>query len=315
MPSEILICPWPATQTKKGIICCGATTEAVLQRNQEASKRWPQVALDFEHNTVPESKTYTGEPAKVAAWGTLDMRPGTGIFLSAVEWTTEGEAHVRGGHAKGISPAAALNEDGEVILIHSAGLCRHQEIDGLTLFSSDTTLRDLITTAQQTESDTVNMKSAISLCNVFLASANLAVIPDDATAEQIEKLAGEGADKIKAAMAAKDKEKDKTEVSTFSAELTEMRETITKMKKDGILSSAIAAGKMVLFSAEDIDKMDLNTLSDHVDKLPAGQVPMERRTVDGLKTFRSELNTSGGFSDVHRSLGLSKEDLEKYGPK
>lgn len=310
LPTEILICPWSKQDTKKGVILCGATTEHVLMRNQMAAKRHPRVALDFEHNTVPESPTFKAD-AKVAAWGTLDMRPGKGIFLSAVEWTPEGESHVRGGHAKGISPAAARNDDGEVIFIHSAGLCRHQEIDGLTLFSASADLRDLITTANQTTPDTdMDLKAVTKLCNVFLGSAGLELIPDTATAEQIEAAAGKGADAIKAAMG-KGKE---TGTETFSADITALRKELDGIKKDRILSDAIRDGKIVAFTAEQIAAMDVDTFASHVGKLEAGKVPMDKRTPEGIATF-SSTTPSSGLDQTLTRMGLTKDDLTKYGPK
>lgn len=313
LPTEILICPWEKKDTKKGVILCGATTEQVLMRNQMAAKRHPRVALDFEHNTVPESPSFQAD-AKVAAWGTLDMRPGKGIFLSAVEWTPEGESHVRGGHAKGISPAAARNDDGEVIFIHSAGLCKHQEIDGLTLFSASADLRDLITTANQTTTNDMDLKAVIKLTNIFLGSAGLDLIPDSATVEQIEALAGKGADKIKEAMG-KGKEKETETATTFSAEITAMRKELDGIKKDGILSAAIRDGKIVAFTADEIDKMDLATFSSHVSKLEAGKVPMEKRTPEGIATFSASTTQSSGLDQTLSRMGLTKEDFTKYGPK
>ena len=316
MPAEILICPWAGQKTQKGLITCGADTEALLEANNKTAKRFPRVALDFEHNTVPGSKSYRGEPAKVAAWGDLDVRPGEGIFLSALDWTPEGEEHVRNGHAKGISPAAKLNDKGEVIFIHSAGLCRHQEIDGLTLFAASDDLKDLINTANQNTTHDMDTQAVKALCNVFLGSAGLPLIPDAATVEDMQRLAGEGADKIKAAM-----NKGGDETKTFSADIKVLKESIETLKKDNVklqkerlLDGAIRDGKVIAFTAEQIDAMEVATFSAHITALPAGQVPMEKHTPDGAKTFSAD-GGSNGFTEVHRRMGLTKGDLEKYGPK
>lgn len=312
LPVEILICPWGARRTRKGVICCDATTEAVLAVNNRTAKRFPRIALDFEHNTVPGAGAYHGEPAMVAAWGDLDIRPGEGLYLSAVEWTPEGETHVRGGHAKGVSPALRLNDEGSVIFVHSAGLCRHQEIDGLTLFAADD-LGPLITTANQNTTNDMDLAAALKLCNVFLGSAGLSLIPDTATVEDVERLAGEGADKIKAAMTGAKKD----DPQTFSAEIMVLRESIETIKadnlrlqKDRIMDAAIRDGKVVAFTAAEIDAMDVKTFSAHVAALEPGKVPMESRATEAVKTF-----SAAEFNAVHRRMGLTKEDLEKYAPK
>jgi hypothetical protein len=80
------------------------------------------------------------------------------------------------------------------------------------------------------------------------------------------------------------------------------------------MDGAIRDGKIVQFSAEEIEKMDLKTFSAHVEKLEAGKVPMEKRTPEGVKTF-SAADAKPGFNDSMQRMGLSKEDFEKYGPK
>jgi phage I-like protein len=131
LPNRLLIVPWGKTETIQGPIICNATTLRELPANQARRKR-DRVALDFQHNTVEGSQFYKGEPAKVAAFASMEVVEGEGIYLSNIEWTPDGKAFAADGHYPDLSPAIITNDKGEVVLVHSAGLVRQGEIDGMT---------------------------------------------------------------------------------------------------------------------------------------------------------------------------------------
>lgn len=309
LPTEIRICPWEQTQTSKGIISCGASTEALLMQNQKAAKRHPRLALDFEHNTVEGSTHFQPGNAPVAAWGDLEMRPGQGLFLCSLEWTPEGEAHVRGGHARGISPATARNEKGEVIFVHSAGLCRHQEIAELSLDKFSADIVGLINAANTNDMD---IKAIILLCNAFLGAAGVEQIPETATIEDVQRLATEGAGKIKDAIAAKKEEKKEDKTDTFSADLTGLREELNAEKKSRLLDNAIRDGKLVVLSADQIKGMTVDAFSAHIGALQSGVVPLDRRTPEKVQTFSADGGMSAEERAIMKQFGISEEDWKKH---
>jgi len=136
LPKRLNVAPWGVHDTAKGRITIGQATLRNLPVAQKAAN-FDRVALDFNHNTVPGSEAYAGEPAKVAAWGVPTVESGVGIILDALDFTSEGAAAVQGRHYIDLSPTLQLDANGETVFIHSAALCRQGAIPGLSLFSAD----------------------------------------------------------------------------------------------------------------------------------------------------------------------------------
>jgi len=130
LPERILILAWGEHDTTKGkVICDDITMKQLTAYN--AAQNWDRIALDFEHNSVPGSPTYQGEPVKVAGYGTLQLVAGEGIYLVMSSWTAEGREYAAGGHYGDLSPVVKVNDENEVIGLHSAALCRHGATPGL----------------------------------------------------------------------------------------------------------------------------------------------------------------------------------------
>lgn len=106
LPNRLLILPWGESSydggTHKLIV-----NEAAISRIKEAqaASNFDKLALDFNHNSIPGSESYSGEPVKVAAYGVLEIVPNVGIYLANLEWTEDGINAWRGRHYKDISPA------------------------------------------------------------------------------------------------------------------------------------------------------------------------------------------------------------------
>ena len=332
LPSRLLICPWGTHDTGKGVVTCNATTAGLLLRNQAATKRL-KVALDFQHNSVETSKTYTGEPLKVAAYGALELVEGEGIYLSALEWTPEGKDHAANGHYPDISPALKLNDQREVIWVHSAGLVRQGEIDGLELFDAGDTINAVLNMGLDT--GMMNWTASRELLNIFLATVGME-IPDNATYDETKSLAARGAKKLEAGMATPEAKAaaaatdnpdtntdTDTEITTMNADeinqlktrLERAEQRADKADKDAIQAKAIAAGKVIPLSAEDIAGFSVEQFSAICDRLPAGQVRMESR---GDGQVKSETLTFAANTELAATLsrmGITQEEFEQYGPK
>ena len=287
-------------------------------RNQAATKR-QRVALDFQHNSVETSKTYTGEPLKVAAYGALEVIEGEGIYLNALEWTPEGREHAAKGHYPDISPALKLNDQREVIWVHSAGLVRQGEIDGLELFDAGDTLCAVLNMGIQT--GLMSWTGTRELLNIFLAMVGV-TIPEGASYEEMKDQAEAGAKKIEAGLATAEAKSaiaalDNPEIETMNAaELTELKNRVTaaekradKAEKNAIIEKATAAGKVIPFDASIIDTLTVEQFSAAVDKLPAGQVRTESRG-DG-KVAGTVETFCAADKEVMQQLGLTEEQWKK----
>jgi phage I-like protein len=148
LPARINVAPWGTHTTSKGRVIVNETTARELPANQKRTNL-DRVALDFNHNTVPDSETYRGEPAKIAAMGTPSVVPGEGIILDDLDWTPEGRDYVGNKHYVDLSPTIQMSPQDEVVLLHSAAVCRAGAVPGLTLFSANPLVESAIISDDQ----------------------------------------------------------------------------------------------------------------------------------------------------------------------
>jgi phage I-like protein len=307
LPQRILVAPWGEHQTAKGKIIVNETTLKELA-GYNARMGWDRPALDFEHNSVPGSPTYQGEPVKVAGYGRLMTVEGEGVFLLMSEWTQEGKEYAAGGHYGDLSPVVHLNDKQEVIGLHSAALCRHGATPGLIFLSATSTQ----TTMDKTE--TKPPQSADELMTALKGALNL---PADATPGDV--MTG-----LTKALAAKVEVEKKDEVKpekddavkTLTATVTSLADTVKALsatveggERASILAQANREGKQVPKTAE---ALPLDQLKALCAELPV-TVPLEKRTADATTLM---LSGTGGAdpaaNEVSKHTGVSDEDRKKY---
>lgn len=138
LPTRMVVFPWGEHKTAKGSFNVNEVTLSALPANQALSN-FDRVVLDFDHNTVPGSATYKGEPAAIAATARVVCLSGEGIVYEDIEWTAEGRQFIGGGHYRDLSPAVKRDAKNNVIFLHSAAACRQGAVPGLILFSADQT--------------------------------------------------------------------------------------------------------------------------------------------------------------------------------
>lgn len=288
LPTRLLVVPWGTHQTAQGTIICNATTLRELAQNQLAIKR-DRVALDFQHSTVEGSKWYKGEPAKVAAFASLEVVEGEGIYLTDIAWTPEGKEYAAGGHYPDLSPALVTNKAGEVVLIHSAGLVRQGEIDGVTLFSS-AALHHIIDTNTDMHKD------------LLIKVLGLAATATDAEiTAAAEKLGTEKPSDVKALAA---------RMETIEREQSKMLAAGEQAERDRLVAAATAAGKVIPLSADEIKETPVKILSAMIEKI-AVTVPLEQRT-GHVKEFSSGISNDPVANEIRTNLGISKEAWDKH---
>jgi phage I-like protein len=309
LPSELVVLKWGDNQTPDGIIKVGAVTLRSLAANQILAN-FDRICLDYNHNTVPDSPFYGGEPCEVAAYGVASVEEGVGIKLCSLEWTESAPKYVGGGHYRDLSPAIKLDPDsGEVIFLHSTAVCRQGAVTGLVLNSS---------TATHNKTTKMDPKK------LLLAILNLA---PDATDEEIQAAAEKFGKEEQAEPAHKEgepKEKPATEkeggeenlktlsatVRNISTRIAELTSSLEQEKRDAIISLAASEGKVVPDEVKTLPLADLRSLCA---KLPV-TVPMRRQTPDTI------LSITGGAAkvidpvqrEVNRQLGISDEQFAKH---
>ena len=191
LPSRIVMLPWGESETAQGPVVVGPKTLA-------AARLWDglgfgEVAIDFNHNTVPGHPSYQGEPAKIAAMSAVTVVEHVGLVFDAINWTPDGVANRA--HYKDLSPAVKLDDSGEVIFCHSAALARNGAVHGLHLFSADSISADLagkLTTlmAKASKDPAFTQKSAtVHKPGIYMVDTDLLKkalkLPPDATDDDI----------------------------------------------------------------------------------------------------------------------------------
>lgn len=322
-PSRLLVHPWGSHNVgKRGKSIVSAKTLTGFAAGQEALKLTGHIALDFRHNTVPGMPAYLAdkEPRKVAAYGTPEIVDGQGIFLTALEWTPEGKSAFLGGHFRDISPAVFRDKAGNVMAIHSAALCDHGEIDGLTIEAAqaDASLAphfaalsaSLETTVNdgQPPSSTVNspsMKptpaliSLLALLGVTLAADADEAATDKALTNLTAKIQGE-----------KDKPSDVTALTAdFDKRLKVVESERDQAQRDRLKTEATNAGKVIPLDDNTWNLTPLSVCTALVAGLQPGKVPMQQRTT----TTETTTDTPDAFSaeslEVFRKMGVTEAEV------
>ncbi len=317
LPTRLQVARWGENANSQGKrIVVNDTTARVLPLVNR-TLGFDTVALDFEHNTVKGSPEWreSAEPRKVAAHGTPRVVPGEGLFIEEIRWTPEGEASVRGGHHPDLSPAVKTNERGEVVLMHSTALCRQGSIEDLRLFAAGLDAETLALCSAALAPISHPIPTTMNERLILLRLLGLA---ENATADQIAaatttlsatlaQLAG-----LQQALASLG------QLTTLSATVKSQGEQIAtftakleKAERDAITAQALAEGKLITAA---VAALPLEQFTAVVKELPAGVVPVEKRTPDQVSTFSA--NVGRGEADaageaVRAQLGISKEEWAK----
>lgn len=309
---------WGQNPGAKGTFIVNNTTLAELPKNQAATN-FDTIALDFEHNSVPESPTYRGEPVKVAAHGVPEVVAGQGLFLNNIQWTPEGREHVGNGHYKDLSPSILHNAKGEVLFIHSAAACRQGALVGGSInLTADSPILKLTNSNDPMREQLLKLLTAAGV-----------TIPADATDEQLTALATEAEGKLKtlsaapADKAAKAKPEDaagieglRSEVGALKTTLTTLSTTLASLQAGNesaqvnlILNSAAAEGKVVPKEfIEGDQKVTPAQLKLLVAALPVTVPVGDRRTPHTTPAAGSALVLNSAADQVRKQLGLTEDE-------
>lgn len=307
LPERLLICPWGTSKALDGSdVTVNETTIADLASNQTANG-FDEVCLDFNHNTAPNI-TEDGklkkpkEPLPVAAYGSLEVVQGEGIYFIPNHWTTTGEKYFTGKHYKDLSPTVGRNAEGVVVFIHSVALCRQGEIQNLHAFSVN-----LPTTKQPAKPNT--MENENKDADFRAIAATLLGLDESATDEDIVNAAAAKAEKP-------DPEKkpaDPAPATEASDDVKALSAQFETFQKDQLVKDAAREGKVIPLSAEQIAETPLTTLSSIIENLEPGEVPTQQRTNDGDDTTKIKA-LSADEKEVCKNLNITEEKFRELNP-
>jgi phage I-like protein len=312
LPDRIVVCPWGESRDLAGQpVIVNDVTVQTLAANQ-ARYGFAEVALDFDHNTVPQldddgTPIPLREPLPIAGMGTLSVEPGVGIIYTPLSWTPEGEQFYTGRHYRDLSPTIAKTEKGEVNFIHSVALTRKGQIENLHTFAAPADLPALtalsvpITAPAPTTAPTMDFRAALAK---FL-KLDPATATDD---EIVSACAAAEAD----ALAAKPEETPETTPMSAGAAPTVqgLAADFEAFRRDQLVKEATAAGKVIPLPDAELKTLPLTTLSALIAGLPA-TVPMQAATPAGGKETPAVKTLSADALKIANTLGLTPAQQQK----
>lgn len=323
-PPRLLIAKWGKNESANGNFTVGSKTKKFLPALQKLLG-FDTVALDFEHNTVPNTEAYKAdkEPRNVAGHAGLEVVEGEGIYAHGVRWTPHGVKSITEGLHPDLSPTIKTDDDGEVVFVHSAALCRQGAVTDLRVFSAT----EILTPTQLAcFSATINPPpSAMDYKKLLTLLLGLDANAADADIETAAKKFAETTQSHATTLANLNKTLADLQKSIAAAPtahsadaLKKVDDTITALNKRlddqeraALTAQALAAGKLIPNSAAELSLEQFRKI---VSELPADQVPVSQRTPEGIKTFSVSLSATdkAAEAEVQKLLNIPKATWEKH---
>lgn len=295
LPNRVQIAKWGENKNTKGRpFVVGPKTLQVLPALQKA-RGFDKVALDYNHQSVKRPGHTVPEPLPVAAFGAVEVVDGEGIFLNIDTYTPSGLENAA--NYKDVSPAVEFDDEGNVIFVHSVGLCRQGSIEDLEFFSADFdappsaadqgkvetfAVSDEVVKALAEKLDLMKWRSdraeQLDRQIADLQTENKALrLTVEELAKKVPAAAPEvfSADQATALVA---------KVETFATEVAALKDQAERRK---IVDQALSEGRMRLFSVEDEATLPISTLRTAYQKSPRG-VSLTRQTPAKIEAFKAD---------------------------
>jgi phage I-like protein len=292
-----------------------------------AAARASDLVVDYEHQTLESAKN--GKPAPAAGWfNALDMRE-DGLWVTDMRWTAAAKAHIEAGEYRYVSPVFPFDpKTGAVLGLKMAALTNDPGIDGLTelaalsasllLPTPETSHMDELleqlrwmlnlpvgSTAQEIMAQLDKLKSQIAAEGADTAAA---------TFDLAKYLADQGAALAALKSATPDPAQyvavavlsaTQGELSTARAELAALKAAEAGKEVDGIVATALAAGKLLQPQeswARELGKTNLAALKTFVAGAP---VVVPQGTQSGGAGVAGAASATDAEMAVCKALGMT----------
>lgn len=304
LPQKVKILSWGENigRTTGKLIVVDEEAAAVLPRNQElvACERVP---LDYVHQSVKGHPNYQPDPRHSPGSGIIEVVPGDGVYLSAIEYTPNGLQHAAS--YQDVSAVVHLDAKKRPLWISSVALTQTGDVAGMEFKDAVAVLAAVQTPLTPSsdghrpplQSKPETRKTMDTYKAILLKMLGL---PETASDEEIQA----------AATPKPEPAEDSAALSARVVDLERYRET---SERETLIEQATAAGKVVPLSAEIIARTPTAVLAALIDGLPAGEVPLagakseEKPGTDAVALSAEEANAA-------KALGLTPEDYRKANP-
>lgn len=292
-PTRIRVLAWGVNESTKGNFTVGPVTVQALSANQRRYG-FDRIALDFNHNTVPGTPAFleAKEPRPVAAYGRAEVVEGEGLFVTDLSWTPDGLANWR--NYSDVSATPARDEQGNVIFLHSAAICRQGAVPGMELVAASVELKELPPVVAL---DAASMAAVVDAVGNQLRDAEwrkreLQDLQEDALNREMQRNAtlNTALEAVTAQLAALKAELESyragaapmTALTALTAEFATLRTAQASSEdrhaRELLMLTARTQGKLIPLSADGLASIPLANLRELVANAKPGEVPLGRLT-------------------------------------
>lgn len=303
--------------------------EESFQRIRNTFKdRGIDIVIDYEHQTLEDVQAPAGGWIK-------DIILQDGAIAAKVEWTPKAEEYLKNKEYRYLSPVVLVRKsDNKAVVLHSVALTNTPAIDGMFAIVNSINIDEF------EGGNDMDLKKLAALLGLsedateeqIMQAIQMAVGELGKLQEQLKKKDGsEGetevvANKVIMGLLGLDNEKAKTEDVAAAivalknpanyvpvTEFNKLKERLDKKDSDEVVTKALKAGKISAAQkewAEEYALKDPEGFKRFVEKAPQ-TVPMGEIELDDVK--KSDGRIEETTMAVCKMLGVSKEDVEKYG--
>lgn len=294
-------------------------------------ERGIDIVIDYEHQTLEDVQAPAGGWIK-------DLFIRDGAIAAKVEWTPKAQEYIKNKEYKYLSPVVLVRKsDQKAVVLHSVALTNTPAIDGMFAIVNSINLDEF----EEGGKDMELLKKLAALLGLPEDATEEQVIQAIKTAvgevgklqEEIKKLQegkGEGTEpvtnKVICGLLGIDSKEAKTEDVAAAimalknpanfvpvTEFNKLKERLDKKDSEELVTKALKTGKISAAQkewAEEYALKDPEGFKKFVEKAPQA-VPMGELEIEDTK--RNEARFEEATMTVCKMLGVSKEDVEKYG--
>lgn len=287
-PAEIKLFPLGLVKSRKGDFL--VDTEAYNSIVNHFKEHNVDIPIDYEHQTLQDVQ------APAAGWiKDLSMKP-DGVYAT-VEWTDKAAQYLASKEYRYLSPVVNVREsDRKALMLHSVALTNAPAIDGMTAIVNSEKASNLPVDERKGRSGTPTPQQteANDIASFIQRLCDMLQLPDDTPLHDIEGLISEllqGQSELK-------------------MEVNSLKFEAHKSEAEEAVNEAIRTGKITPYQREQAFRLAMSQLEifkDWTESAPQ-VVPMGEFAPEPL-TLKDRLPRS----HVHRLLGLSEEDIRRYG--
>ena len=306
LPTRMKVLGWganPNCQGRKVVV-----GRKLVESMASPTYAYKQIALDYEHNTCPLSAAYkhSQEPRPVAAFLSVEVVEGEGVFVDVDRWTPSGAENAH--NYCDLSATPMMDAEGNVVAVVAVALTRTGAVPGITF--SQAALAALAAMEDENKNP-----EGIEMNWKEIVAKQLGLEPgctDDelqtAWKAHLEKPAAKPAAKPEAA-ALSAEDLGGIVATAVQASTAALSARLDAQEKQKLVDDARGEGKVVCLSAELMGKLTVDEVKAHCAALPVA-VPLAALTPVQVAEGRV-VALSATEMEVCASLGLSAEEYAK----